>query len=197
MSNTAKSTQHKPGSLSQSFFEQLSESASDHVRKAGITAKNTLLNRATVNPHEGVDQGPISPESYPHKKIEKKKSPEIRLFSYAEHRENIDVKAEIQAVLKEIRQLILILDKEQKGLLNDAAKITVEHMPHHAGVYHLNFLEFVLRTLKDIRKTVSESATWFAAVGGKNKKMGYWGMAKKHGTSFSQNNERTVATQSG
>ena len=196
MSNTAKSSHKKPGNFN-SFFEELAETAKNEASLAGATAKNTLLGRTPLAPREGIDHGPLSPES-PHKNLtEKKKTPEIKLFSYPEHRENMDVKAEIQSVLREIRQMIMVIDKEQKGLLNDIAKITVEHAPHHAGVYHLNFLEFVLRTLQDIRKTVSESATWFAAVGGKNKKMGYHGMAKKHGTSFTQNNERSVATQSG
>lgn len=196
MSNTAKSSHNKPGNFS-SFFEQLSETAKNEAGLAGATAKNTLLGRTPLAPREGVDHGPLSPEAYPHKKIEKKKTPEIKLFSYPEHREHMDVRAEIQAIMKEIRTMIVVIDKEQKGLLNEAAKITVEHAPHHGGVYHLNFLEFLLRTLQDIRKTVSESATWLAAVGGKNKKMGYHGMAKKHGTSFTQNNERSVATQSG
>ena len=197
MANTAKASQHKPGNFPNSFFEQFADTALNEAGLAGTTAKNTLLGRAPLVPREGIDHGPLSPE-FGHKNLkEKKKTPEIKLFSYPEHRNNLDVKAEIQSVLKEIRKMILIMDKEQKGLLNDIAKITVEHMPHEAGVYHLNFLEWILRTLQDIRKTVSESATWFNAVGGKNKKMGYWGMAKKHGTSFSQNNERSVATQSG
>lgn len=198
MANTAKASQHKPGNFPNSFFEQLNDTAKDEAAKFGSGIANTLLGRAPLVPREGIDHGPISPEAFPNKNLkEKNKTPEIKLFSYPEHRENLDVKAEIQSILKEIRKMIIVMDKEQKGLLNDIAKITVEHMPHEAGVYHLNFLEWILRTLQDIRKTVSESATWFNAVGSKNKKMGYWGMAKKHGTSFSQNNERSVATQSG
>jgi len=127
----------------------------------------------------------------------KEKTPEVTVFLFKERQDALSIKAQIQELMKEIRREVILLEKQQKGLLADAAKLTVESLPEKPGIYHVRFLEWVLKTLRDIRKKVSESSTWLSMLIGKRKKLGYWGMFKKHGTSFGMSGERTAATQSG
>jgi len=52
--------------------------------------------------------------------------------------------------------------------------------------------------VKNLRQKVEEGRTWLAAFSQRKiKKMGYWKMYKKHGTTFGLSHERTVATQTG
>lgn len=197
MASANQKSGQKPGNFSKSFFEQLADTAKDEAGQFGTGIKNTLLGRLPTSfDNKDIELPLKSPEFMPPMK-RKERAPEIQLFSFQERQENIHTRDEIKILLKEIKREILALEKQQKGLLNDAAKITLESMPDKPGVYHVRFLEWILKTIRDLRIKVSESAEWFSMVVGKRKKMGYWGMAKKHGTSFSMNNERTVATQSG
>jgi hypothetical protein len=196
MSGTTNTTK-KLGHFQDSFLEQLADTVKKEPKKFASTAASSLLGKLPITSENG-DQAHGSPEVYPARpRQEKQKTPEIQLFSFRERQNNLDVNYKIEALMKEIRHMIIAIDKDQKSLLNDAAKITVEQLPQNPGIYHIHFLEWVLRTLTDLKKKVSESATWFSMVVGKRKKMGYWGMAKKHGTTFSMSNERTIATQSG
>ncbi len=195
MSGTNNKSGTKPGNLSKSFFEQLTETAKDETSKITKGMAASLAGRFPPSATETHNGLPMSPEFMPPVK-KKERTPEIQLFSYQERHENLKTRDDIKQLLNEIKREIHALEKNQKGLLNDAAKITLESVPDKPGVYHIRFLEWVLRTIRELRIKVSESGAWFSMVVSK-RKQGYHAMAKKHGTSFTQNNERTVATQSG
>ncbi|MEK7566007.1 MAG: DUF5660 family protein, partial [Patescibacteria group bacterium] len=65
------------------------------------------------------------------------------------------------------------------------------------GVYYTNFFEWVLLTLRDMRKKVNESRQWLSTWTTKKKQKGYWTMFKKHGTSFAMSDERAIASANG
>jgi hypothetical protein len=196
MAGQTKNTANKAGNVSGSFFEQLTDSFKSEPGKIARGMANSLIGKLPGSISEAGDYPQMSPEYMPQLK-KKERGPEVQVFSFAERRENLEVKAQIRDLIQEIRREIISLEKEQKSMLNDAAKIVVENMSEKPGIYHVRFLEWILTTLRDLRKKVSESGTWFSMVVGKRKRMGFWGMAQKHGTAFTMSSERTVATQSG
>lgn len=151
---------------------------------------------------EGVDnqifgQREFRPEKYfPPERI-KPKRVENLVFSYKENYESKVVQLQVKQVVEEVKKQVFLLEKENKALMNDVAKITVEDLPNKPGIYHLRFFEWLLNILRDLRKKVGESRTWLAAMTSKRQKRKYWFMAKKHGTSFTLSNERTRTTQIG
>lgn len=101
----------------------------------------------------------------------------------------------IQQIMAEIRKLVTTT----KSLQAEFGGLTVvEEAPANPGKYYVNFFEWVLIMLKQARQKVEDSKSWLETVKGKKKKkMGYWDKSKKYGTSFSQANERFVATSTG
>jgi hypothetical protein len=104
-----------------------------------------------------------------------------------------ETQVKIQEVMIEIKKLI----DSSKELQVQFKSITVEQAPQNAGKYHLNFVEWLLQNVREIRMQIEDSGAWMAAFKSKKNKRGYWNMFKKHGTSFGLSNERSVATQVG
>ncbi len=105
--------------------------------------------------------------------------------------------AETKQKLEAIRQELQALSKSIRGLQQEIQTAVME-MPVDPGIYHLNFFEQLKMLLKGIRERVDDSRVWLSAWNANvKKKRGYWGMYKKHGTTFGLSNERTLATQAG
>lgn len=120
------------------------------------------------------------------------------IFSFSERRENTHVKQETQIIIEQLKKQITLLKKSEKSLSSEIAKIKVDQIPQKAGIYYLRYFEWLVGIVKNLRMKVEEGRTWLAAFSQrKNKKMGYWKMYKKHGTTFGLSHERTIATQTG
>lgn len=105
--------------------------------------------------------------------------------------------AETKQKLEAIRRELSALSKSIQGLCSEIQTAVME-MPVEPGIYHLNFFEQLRIMLSHIRERVDDSRTWLATwKTNVKKKQGYWGMYKKHGTSFGLSSERTLATQAG
>jgi hypothetical protein len=104
-----------------------------------------------------------------------------------------EINEKLQQIMAELQRLI----SSSKELKLEFADVNVDAPPPQAGEYHLNFFDWLLLTIRTAREKVEDSGAWLNAVKGKNKKKGYWGMFKKHGTSFGLSNERSIATQAG
>lgn len=194
---TTKTSQSR-GKFAGSFGEQLKDTARDELGKFAGGAFDTLMGRFPTPPtSENGSLPPFGPERMTPPWQKKEKPRETMLFNFKERQENLEVRAKIQELIKEIRREIISLQQTQKSMLAEAAKITVEQLPEKPGIYHIHFLEWILKTLRDLRKKVSESASWLGVMRGKQKKMGFWGNYKKHGTQYGLSGERTAATQSG
>ena len=104
---------------------------------------------------------------------------------------------ETKAQLESIRHELQALSKSMKGFHQEVEKAVLE-MPVNPGVYHLNFFEQLRSFIQSLRETLDDSRVWLAAFNNNSKKKrGYWGMYKKHGTTFGLSSERTASTQSG
>ena len=90
-----------------------------------------------------------------------------------------------------------MLKIENSGLVNDISKLTVEGLPTKPGIYHLRFLEFIIKILRTIRKKVSEGRLWLDASFEKKNKKKFRSLAKSKGTRFSMSKELTQANTPG
>jgi len=107
--------------------------------------------------------------------------------------ENQEIAVKVQEILIEIKQLA----NSSSELKKKVEVLTIEQIGENPGVYHLNFMEEVLKWIRDARMNVEDSLAWFHALRSKKAARQYGAMAKKGGTSFTLSNERTAATQTG
>lgn len=106
------------------------------------------------------------------------------------------IEAGISQKIESLRQELEILSKSIASLNTEVNKAVME-IPVNPGIYHLNFLERLRTIIVDIRRNIDDSRTWLALSAQKNKQKKYWGMYKKHGTTFGLSHERSVSTQAG
>lgn len=107
-------------------------------------------------------------------------------------REEAGIKEKLDAVRTELKKLAVSIKQ-----LNSQIQQAIEDIPVHAGIYHVNFLERLRGVLMILRENIEDSGTWLTLCGNRKQKKKYWGMYKKHGTSFGLSSERNVSTQAG
>lgn len=110
---------------------------------------------------------------------------------HAEDSRELQVK--IEEIMIELRKIV----ESSKDLQVEFRQVTVEQAPKKPGKYHLNFVEWLLQNVKQIRLRIEDSSAWLAMFKSKKDKRQYWNMFKKHGTTFGLSNERNVSTQVG
>lgn len=103
-----------------------------------------------------------------------------------------EMSSNIEQIKVELKKLI----ESSQVLKLEFAEVTVEQTPT-VSQYHLTFFEWMLAVIRSAREKVEDSGAWLGTVQGKGAKKGYWGMFKKHGTTFGLSGERAVATQVG
>ncbi len=130
-------------------------------------------------------------------KESRKKTQETLVFSHTKNREQEEVLKESQIILSKLKEQINILEKKEKGLVTEISKVKVEQMPPKAGIYYLRFLEWLITVVRELRMKVEDGKAWLQTFNQRKKKVGYWKMYKKHGTTFGLSHERTLATQTG
>lgn len=104
------------------------------------------------------------------------------------------VQEQVGKLMQELHVEVARLQQQTAQITQETRSMTVEMIPPKAGVYHLNFMDWVMRTLRDLKKTVNESRMWLHLFNQKKKQKGYWAMAKKHGEKFMFSDERGIAT---
>ena len=119
---------------------------------------------------------------------------EANLFNYQSHHENVIVRDQIKNLLEQIKQEVQYIKKADASLLNDVRdieKFTMDTLSEKPGIYHVKFLEIVLRILQSVRMKVGESRTWMQALMSKKKKRGsaFAARSKKQGTAYSMSQE--------
>lgn len=107
--------------------------------------------------------------------------------------ENNDLRQTIEQIRVEIAQLISCAEI----LKVEYAEVSMMQTPRTPGKYHEAFFTWLLAVIKSARMKVEDGSAWLSTVNTKKSKKGYWGMFKKHGTTFGLSNERSVATQTG
>jgi hypothetical protein len=117
----------------------------------------------------------------------------IKSREHASATEKQEMKRSIEQIKVELARLV-----ESSHILKmEFGGITVEQTEASVSHYHLNFLEWMLTVIRSARQKVEDSQSWMGAIKGKGDKKSYWGMFKKHGTTFGLSGERSVATQVG
>lgn len=111
----------------------------------------------------------------------------------AVNRENRETEYQLREIMAEIKKLA----DSSKELQMQFKNIAVEQYVVKPGKYHKNFFSWLLSVIRTARMRVEDSGAWLQAMHSKKKSKEYGAMAKKQGTSFTLNNERTVATQVG
>lgn len=139
-----------------------------------------------VTPASNVD---MRPERAPFPGFRK---PEMQPRAPFVAKEEPHLKEQIEAIRQELKALAASIS----SLSQDIQKAVVE-VPVNPGVYHKNFFERLRSVLQVLREQVDDSRSWLSLQSNRKQKRGYWGMYKKHGTSFGLSNERTMATQAG
>ena len=178
----------------------------DHPEKTPQTQKGPSAVQqlaGLVNPTKMIDQIFGTPQAerqhFPKYKERATQTPRENLvFSYKNRKEDTEMKKETGLILNEIKKQITLLEKSEKALSKQVAKFKIEKVPPKAGIYYLRYFEWLLGLIKQLRMRVDEGRTWLAAFSQmKKKKLGYWKMYKKHGTTFGLSHERNLATQTG
>lgn len=136
------------------------------------------------------------PKAEDNKKLISKR--ETLVFSRQTREEDQTIQKETKVILKQLKEQIVLLEKSEKTLTSEIAKVKVEQLPKKSGIYYLRFFEWLIAVVRQLRIKVEEGRTWLATfTSRKKKRIGYWQMYKKHGTTFGLSHERTLATQTG
>jgi hypothetical protein len=99
----------------------------------------------------------------------------------------------VEQIMLELKQL----SKSVRQLEVETKDIDMNLVPQKLGKYHENFFEFILSNLRSARIKIEDSTSWLNAIGKKSNKKGYWGNAKKHGTTYTLSADRAVSQQVG
>jgi hypothetical protein len=118
--------------------------------------------------------------------------PEVQPAQKVIFHEDAQIKQQLEAVRGELQALV-----KSVHMLNTEIHKAVVETPVDPGVYHVNFYEKLRAVLQMLREQIDDSRSWLTMHTARKKKMGYWGMFKKHGTSFGLSNERSLATSAG
>jgi len=160
-----------------------SQIASDALASLFGTAPNQ---QGELRPNASVDLGR---ERIPYPGMRR---PEIRTREPWVTPVEPQLRDQIEAVRAELKALASSIK-----LLNNDIRKSITETPVDPGIYHKNFFERLRSILQLMREQIDDSRTWMALSNTRKQKRGYWGMYKKHGTSFGLSNERTMATQAG
>jgi hypothetical protein len=109
-------------------------------------------------------------------------------------KENRELQLQIQEIVAELQRLV---DSSNKIIQMEFGTVSVSSAPTAVGEYHTNFFSWMLTVIRTARQKVEDSGAWLAIAKGKGNKRGYKQSSKSLGTSFTQSNERNVATQTG
>jgi hypothetical protein len=117
----------------------------------------------------------------------------IHVGERASKRQGQEIEMQLREVMIEIKKLA----DSSKELQVQFREVAVEQYVVSPGEYHKNFFSWILSVIRAARAKIEDSNAWLAALHNKRDAKKYGAMAKKHGSSFTLNNERTVATQVG
>lgn len=118
------------------------------------------------------------------------------VFSFRDIEEERQM-SEIKELIQAIKQEVESIKRADKALMNEVADIeglTINTLPEKPGIYHVRFLEIVLKVLQALKLKINESGTWMEALRTKKAKRGSAFMAnsKKKGTQYSMSQEHQI-----
>jgi len=153
--------------------------------------------QSTVKPESSLGRNPFA-EIQAKKEIEKRR---IEQFQHQRNQEwnKVFSSKEVQTEKKieYIREQLEQLSKQVKRLDTNITK-AVQAPIVESGIYQENYLEHLQKIIHLFGLKVNQANSWLEMYQSRSKKQGaYWGMARSKGSSFTQNNERSIATSVG
>ena len=153
--------------------------------------------QSAPRPESAMGKNPFA-EIQAKKEIEKRR---VEQFQHQRSQEwnKVFSSKEVQAEKKieYIREQLKNLSKQLKRLDTNILK-AVEAPVVEAGIYHENYLEHLQKIIHLFGLKVNSANSWLEVYQGRSKKQGFYlGMAKTKGSSYTQNNERNIATSVG
>lgn len=132
------------------------------------------------------------------KEVEKRRVEQFQNQRYKEWNSVFSAKeSQTEKRIEEIRKQLVTLSHQVKELDTNLTKAIMTPIPE-TGEYQLNYLEHLKKIIHLFSLRVNQANSWLEIYQNRSKKMSvYWGMAKSKGTSFTQNNERNIATSVG
>lgn len=123
----------------------------------------------------------------------------VRSLDHAEtsRTQEIETNQQVELLQLEIKKLIKASKEMEMAFKQVSHQVTVESTLGKASTYQVNFLEWVLITVRNARVRVEEGKNWLALFASKKGQQKYWNQFAKKGTSFSLSSERSIATQTG
>lgn len=190
--------------------EQMRDAAADVIREVPKAIVDEALEQIGLKPRKKPLVGEISLLSGIHKtnqQIETKGTSidaRIRQLQAVQQKEREvysvkqkAVEAQVAKLMQELALEVRKLEQQTAELTSEIRQATVEVAPVKPGIYHLNFFDWVIGTLRDLRKKVNESRLWLNVWTQKKRQKSYWAMYKKHGMKFAASDERGIATAGG
>lgn len=111
------------------------------------------------------------------------------IFSLSKNRE--------QKRIEEIRQQVVGLTASIKKLHQEVRVAAIQTVAA-PGRSDESFFDYLLQTIKLIKKRVEDSSSWLSLYNQRSKKKGYyWAMASQNGNKFMSAEERAIATSMG
>lgn len=107
------------------------------------------------------------------------------------------IETQVAALMDQLAKEVTKLEQQTAQLTSEVRSTAVAMAPAKPGIYHLNFFDWVIHSLRDLRKKVNESRLWLNVWAQKKKQKGYWAMSKKHGSKFTDSGERAISTAGG
>ncbi len=210
--HTQKGVQAEAGKSAQTLLDQLfggnknADESPSEIKTYSETQKSTqdangpteifsfLTHRNTTS-----EKTPVHADKAPQHKQEAAMDYHGKFRNEIVHSRERASKSEMNQMRQNIEQIKKELSKliESSHILKlEFAEVSVEQTVT-VGAYQLNFFEWMLAVIRSAREKVEDSNAWLGTVKGKGAKKDYWGMFKKHGTTFGLSGERSVATSVG
>ena len=193
--------QNKKNSQKYNFWGDENREKLNQSPKSPASVKQLADIVNPVNLLDSIFSGKKSQESPAHEikeKIPHKKANETLVFSYETTRQDYQLKQETNQILTELKKQVTLLQKSEKALSAEISKVKIDALPPKTGIYYLRYFEWLMAVIRGLRFKIEEGRNWLSTFNQrKSKKMGYWKMYKKHGTTFGMSQERTLATQTG
>lgn len=161
-----------------------------------------LRNSQSVSPSRSDSEAPVSRNIFA--EIQAKKEIENRRIEQFQQQRNQEwnkvfsaKEIQTQKKIESLREDLKKLAKQLKRLDINIVK-AIESPIVESGAYHESYLEHLQGIIHLFSLKVNSANSWLEIYQSRSKKQGsYWGMAKTNGSSFTQSNERSIATSVG
>lgn len=132
------------------------------------------------------------------KEIEKKRIEEFHQARNSEWNKVFSSKEkETARRIEQLKQDLKQLSKQVKNLDSNITK-AISAPVVEVGEYHITYLQHLKDIIHTLTLKASQANSWLELFNSRSKKVGfYWSQAKNRGSSYTLNNERSVATSIG